>query len=206
MRQILSTALVALFVAALTAVSVSALAQSEPATNSTYSPAAGLNADTVDHKHAVGFTNKAGARRNKLVATNKYGLLPSNIVKPLWGAIKNKPAGFADGVDDQGVTGVTVTRLSAADTIPASSGGSKFSPDCPSGSAVVGGGYYAQRAETTVPVSQAIGSAWYVFFENPIANPDDVTVFVQCLSVTPGWSLTTAGKATSARIPKRASR
>ena len=30
------------------------------------------------------------------LADNAYGFLPSNIVKPYWGYIKNKPAGFAD--------------------------------------------------------------------------------------------------------------
>ena len=28
-----------------------------------------------------------------------------------WNAISNRPAGFADGVDDQGVTGLTITRV-----------------------------------------------------------------------------------------------
>ena len=99
MRQVLSTAITALVVAALTAVTVSALAQDAPTTERTISPAAvsNINAHRVDGKHAVGFTNKPLARRNKLVATNKQGLLPSNIVKPLWGAIKHKPAALADG-------------------------------------------------------------------------------------------------------------
>ena len=60
-------------------------------------PAAGINADTVDGRHAVGSGASKAWRARKLVATNKRGLLPSNIVKPYWGAIKNKPAAFADG-------------------------------------------------------------------------------------------------------------
>jgi hypothetical protein len=36
------------------------------------------------------------------VATNAKGYLPANIVNPQWSSIKNKPAGFADGVDDIG--------------------------------------------------------------------------------------------------------
>jgi len=66
--------------------------------------AAGLNADTVDGRHAVGSGASKAKRARKLVATNRKGYLPSNIVKPYWGAIKNKPAGFADGVDDIGPT------------------------------------------------------------------------------------------------------
>jgi hypothetical protein len=106
MRQILSTALVALVVAALTAVTVSALAQSEPTATSTYSPAAvsNINADKVDGRHAVGAKAKIPQRAGKLVATDKHGFLPRNIVKPLWGMIQNMPAGFADGVDDGAFT------------------------------------------------------------------------------------------------------
>jgi len=99
MRQVLSTALTALVVAALTAVTVSALAQDAPAAERTVAPAAvsKINADRVDGKHAIGYTTKRLSRRNKLVATNKQGYLPSNIVKPFWGNVLNKPAPFADG-------------------------------------------------------------------------------------------------------------
>jgi hypothetical protein len=65
---------------------------------------AGLNADKVDGKHAVGYTNNRRLRRNKLVATNRRGFLPSNIVQPFWAYIQNMPPGFADGVDDVGYT------------------------------------------------------------------------------------------------------
>jgi len=64
------------------------------------------NADKVDGRHAVGSGASKAKRARKLVATNASGRLPSNIVKPYWGAIKNKPPGFADGVDDVG-TGYT---------------------------------------------------------------------------------------------------
>ena len=60
-------------------------------------PAAGLNADTVDGRHAVGSGASKAKRARKLVATNSSGFLPSNIVKPKWGFIKNKPGILADG-------------------------------------------------------------------------------------------------------------
>ena len=41
----------------------------------------GLNADQVDGKHAVGAKAKVAKRKNKLVATNKQGYLPDNIVR-----------------------------------------------------------------------------------------------------------------------------
>ncbi|HET7734939.1 MAG TPA: hypothetical protein VFK52_03110 [Nocardioidaceae bacterium] len=41
----------------------------------------GLNADQVDGKHAVGAKTPIAKRKNKLVATNKQGFLPSSIIK-----------------------------------------------------------------------------------------------------------------------------
>jgi len=41
----------------------------------------GLNADQVDGKHAVGAKAPVAKRKNKLVATNKAGYLPDNIVR-----------------------------------------------------------------------------------------------------------------------------
>lgn len=61
------------------------------------SPAAGLDADTVDGKHAVAATNRVGRRANKLVATNRAGQLPSNILRPLWRLLQGIPAILADG-------------------------------------------------------------------------------------------------------------
>ena len=95
MRQILSTALVAVIVGALAGVTAGTLAQAEP--GSAVEPTAKVrNADRVDGKHAVAYTNKRGVRAGKLVATNARGLLPSNIVQPYWGYIKNKPGILAD--------------------------------------------------------------------------------------------------------------
>jgi hypothetical protein len=61
-------------------------------------PAAGINADRVDGKHAVSATGKTKQRAGKLVATNKQGLLPSNILRPIWSLIQGVPAILADGL------------------------------------------------------------------------------------------------------------
>ena len=97
MRQIISTALVAVIVSLLTVTAMGVLAQDEPATTErAITPAAGINAASVDGKSAVGYTSKRGRRVGKLVATNAKGELPSNIVRPYWGFIKNKPGILAD--------------------------------------------------------------------------------------------------------------
>lgn len=110
MRQVLSTALVALVVGSLAGVTASVLAQSPE--EDVISPAAvsNINAHRVDGKHAVSAGTSPANRAGKLVATDKAGKLPSNIVDPFWGGIKNIPAGFADGVDD----GDTTTSYIAA--------------------------------------------------------------------------------------------
>jgi hypothetical protein len=98
MRNILSTALVALIVGTLAGATVSTLAQSEPSKDRLVAPAAKVgNADMVDGKHAVSYTNLPGKRANKISATNSNGELPPNIVRPMWNLIQDKPATFADG-------------------------------------------------------------------------------------------------------------
>lgn len=104
MRHILSTALVALIVGSLASITVGALAQSEPESDDISTAAVRVaNSDKVDGRHAVGAAATKANRANKLVATNRYGMLPGNIVKPYWGMIRNKPAGFADGKDNVGI-------------------------------------------------------------------------------------------------------
>ncbi len=106
MRQIISTAVVAVIVGAVAGATMGAVAQSGPAatTEQVISPAtvSNINAHKVDGRHAVGSGASKAKRAGKLVATSSSGYLPSNIVKPYWGAIRNKPAGFADGVDNVG--------------------------------------------------------------------------------------------------------
>ena len=82
------------------------------------------NADQVDYKNAVGAKASREERAKKLVATNREGRLPSNILEPLWKLMKGIPAiladgqitwaelvgipaGFADGTDDVGYKSAT---------------------------------------------------------------------------------------------------
>lgn len=103
MRHILSTAITAVVVSLLTLTVAGAMAQTEPApepgTDGAIAPSAvrASNSDRVDGRHAVGAAATKAQRANKLVATNRFGMLPGNIVKPFWGLIQNKPADLADG-------------------------------------------------------------------------------------------------------------
>ena len=81
MRQLVSTAIVALIVGTLAGASVSALAQEPEAVAP--AGASSINADRLDGRHAVGATAPRAARAGKLVATDAAGYLPANIVKNL---------------------------------------------------------------------------------------------------------------------------
>jgi hypothetical protein len=113
MRQIISTAVVAVVVSLVTVTAVGALAQDEPAPAAQQAivPAVtSINAHKVDGRHALSASASRAKRRGKLVATNRQGYLPSNIIKPAWHLIEGTPAGFADGVDNVGVTAFTTSR------------------------------------------------------------------------------------------------
>ena len=205
MRQVLSTALVALIVGALAGVTASTFAQSPDEQTRTVEPAAvsNINAHRVDGKHAVGFTNKRLARRNKLVATNKQGFLPSNIVKPLWGTIKHKPAGFADGIDNEGVTNISVTQVSHGEIVPGTTGW--VYATCPAGSVVVGGGHAKGTSLLyDVIVSRATDDrTWGLYITNQYGSSVGVTAYAMCLTVEPGATVATVrtGTRVTAKSP-----
>lgn len=207
MRHILSTAIVAVVVSLLTLTVAGAVAQ-EPTAEAerTITPSAATgNADRVDGRHAVGFTFKRGARAGKLVATNASGELPSNIVRPYWGLIRNrpsilsddkiswgevvgKPAGFADGVDDAGVTAMHVRRLRTDYSV----GPGSFSRtvSCPAGSFVVGGGY--ENPVTSVTILRSYpddGDTWTVYGVNGYGSNVILTVYATCLRSTPAGAI-----------------
>jgi hypothetical protein len=56
-----------------------------------------VNADTVDRRDAVGATASRAERAKNLVATNREGRLPANIIEPLWKLMRGIPAVLADG-------------------------------------------------------------------------------------------------------------
>ncbi len=198
MRQVLSTALVALIVGALAGGAVGALAQSpeESAIGPSAITPAGINAATVDGKSAVGFTKDRLRRKNKLVATNRYGFLPPNIVKHKWGLISGKPAGFADGVDNAGVTGVKLTYVeTATHTLPAGVGMADTA-FCPPGTQVTGGGFYSSGYGFDLNRSQPYDNlaGWAVGGRNTTGGSIDVITMAVCMGTTPSGALTTATK------------
>jgi hypothetical protein len=184
-RQLLSTAIVALVVAALTAVTVSAVAQSPAETP--VSPAA-LNADTVDGLHAVKATKNTKARANKLVATNAKGFLPSNIVKA--------------------VTGVKVTRVAGPKSSPQADGVTFAYAYCPEGSLIVGGGADidtgndGSAANVTHFLSNQPGGPrnWFARAWKQLGTGGtyQVQAFAICLSTEPAGYLSLAGKVNNA--------
>ena len=79
--------------------------------------AAGVNADTVDGKHAVSATGKPGARKNRLVAFSAKGYLPDNVIR------KARDADRLDGLDSTAfatlaaLQGLTATLQSPAGAV-----------------------------------------------------------------------------------------
>ena len=116
----------------------------EGAQSSAFTPAAVANADKVDGRHAVGFGATKKQRATKLVATNKSGLLPSNIVKPKWSLIQGMPAGFKDGKDNRGVTKFYVKEKTT--TANAVVGSGDLNIRCDTGDFATGGSIYALPA------------------------------------------------------------
>jgi hypothetical protein len=198
MRQVLSTAIVAVIVSLLTLTVAGALAQSpedqaiEPAA---VGPAAvsKVNADKVDGKHAVGYTTSKTARKGKLVATNTKGLLPPNIVKPPWSGITGMPAGFADGIDNAGVTGVKLIYVEVPNTLAP---GAQMADVawCPPGTKVAGGGFWSGAfgfdLVRSQPRSDFLG--WIAGGRNTTGGSIDVATMAICMQTTPSGALTTA--------------
>ena len=210
MRQIISTAVVAVIVGALAGATMSAVAQTEPAAERAISPAAGINAATVDGKSAVGYTTRKLARRGKLVATNRRGELPSNIVRPLWRLmvgtpatfadgqvgwteVVGTPAGFADGVDNEGVTGITITRVAnvASVSVLANQTGTQDTT-CPAGSVVIGGGM--NGSNLVVEDSYPSGNGWFVRGNAVEGVNGSFRGWAMCMTVDPAAGITTAKK------------
>ena len=194
MRHVLSTAIVALVVGSVAGATVSALAQ-EPESVAP-SAVSNINAHRVDGFHAVGAGASRATRAGKLVATNRAGLLPSNIVRPTWNLIEGIPKGFADGVDD-GITKVTITRVSGSMvTVGAGLGGSATA-ECPPGARAVGGGFSAGTSNPPkfwILSSRANAAGrWHISGMNTSeAFETEIQAHVVCLSTTPSTALATA--------------
>ena len=162
---------------------------------------AGLNADTVDGKHAVSYTNKRGARKNRLVATNRRGELPPNIVRPRWNLIQRVPDGFKDGVDDVGVAKIKLTKVVTEPVTVAPGGGENLVAWCPSGTVAAGGGYEMVGNVEDGVVYESMPrsglSGWGAGLKVlPTAGGSiDFYVYAICMSTQPGGALVTASRA-----------
>jgi microcystin-dependent protein len=88
-----------------------------------------INAHKVDGRHAVSAKASRARRAGKLVATNKQGYLPANIIKPAWRLIQDKPASTKSTGGSQAHTNmqpfVTLNCIIAlAGVFPSRNGGS----------------------------------------------------------------------------------
>jgi len=147
------------------------------------------NADSVDGQHAVKYSTKKSKRANKLVATNAAGYLPSNIVKPRWGYIKNKPAGFADNKDNVGVARLAIKQANGYKSFAAGATGS-VEVACPAGSKVVGGGFSQPSFDVRITVSRPYGlDTWKVWALNLGTVTRAVSVYALCVATVPGGAL-----------------
>jgi len=191
------------------------VAQSEPAAEQAIVPA-GLNADKIDGRHAVGHGASARKRAGKLVATNKKGQLPSNIVKPAWRLILGKPAafrdgqigwgevqgmppGFADGVDHMGMTGITLTRHGKTYDLPKETE-DHFTLPCPTGKLVSGGFWVADPENMRMERSRPIDNSWQVGAHNVSTLQGlQLDVYVICMSTDPGSAIIVAKKGKTSR-------
>jgi hypothetical protein len=191
-------------------------------------PSAGLNADKVDGKDAVAATGKAAQRANKLVATNKQGLLPANILRPLWsllqgipavladgqvswGEVANPPAGFADGVDDAGVTGVKLTKSYGPLVSVPVNDSKTATADCPSDSRVTGGGFSVTFADKDTALLYSLpedADTWIIGVSNfSDTHTFSIRAVAVCMSVEPAGALTVASKGVApAKLKKQTKR
>lgn len=185
-RQVIAYIVAMMLVAAFVAVPTVART-TDPGVDQVVLAAQGTgNADMVDGRDAVKFTENRDRRAGKLVATNHKGYLPSNIVKPYWGNIKNMPGGFADGTDDKGVVKlqVRIVESSTRTLSPGESGSIKAS--CAQHYYVVGGGYYGPDALAVYKSYPSDSRSWRVAAENTAASSDvDLTAFAVCLIARP---------------------
>jgi hypothetical protein len=136
-------------------------------------------------------------------------------VKPLWTLIQGipgvladglvgfnevaaMPAGFADGVDNEGVTGVKLTRVNGTAVSVAAATYGSAAATCPAGSSVTGGGFYATsitdfNLASSLPVAGGL-AGWSVDGRNNGAASLSITAYAVCMSVEPAGAFTTAKK------------
>jgi hypothetical protein len=185
--------------------------------------AAGVNADTVDGKHAIKSTGDKNKRKDKLMAFAASGYLPSNIVKggiatlaalksavgavneadnPVhWNQLQGVPGGIADGVDNEGITAIKLTRVqgssvTVAAATPVNVYEASASIPCPPGATVTGGGAFSSSRYMNITTScPADAATWLVFVTNTDQTSSHTfNAYAICMSIEPAGALTTARK------------
>lgn len=111
-----------------------------------------------------------------------------------WNAIPNKPAGFADAVDD-GMIRVMLTTVQNQGTvaIPVGEVGDLAVP-CPAGK-VVAGGFGQGASNLRITDSYPQDNGWIIGFKKMEAGNPTVRVYAICMTTEPTTAITTAKKA-----------
>jgi hypothetical protein len=109
-----------------------------------------------------------------------------------WNAIANKPAGFADGADNEGVTAVKIkTVTSTTPAIVAAGNLGEDYVDCPTGFLAVGGGYhlggtFVDLANLVIWHAGAMDvDTWQVSGYKPSGGSVTITAQVTCMRAEP---------------------
>ena len=120
-----------------------------------------------------------------------------------WSELQGIPAGFADGVDNVGVTGLTVTMKTALSTILANDTGG-VEADCPAGTTLIGGGHWTNSWLTyNVDSYPNYGrTGWYAGFRNTSGLSASISAYAFCLSTQGSGTVTPAGRAHGASVSK----
>ena len=150
-----------------------------------------INANKVDGKHAVGAKASRAKRRGKLVATNRQGYLPSNIVKPAWHLILGVPAPFADGVDNEGITGLKLTTYTSTPlAVPLPGGPYAFDYSCPSGKLMSGGYHNGFPSDVFVNSSFPLTpTTWRIWARSSSATSRVVYIWLNCMTTEPAGGI-----------------
>ena len=106
-----------------------------------------------------------------------------------WNAIPDKPAGFADGVDNEGVTSVRIRTVTSTPSTIAAPGTASITADCPAGFLAVGGGYILIQGELDFFIydnGALDADTWLIDVWNPVGAAVIVAAQVHCLRAEPG--------------------
>jgi len=114
-----------------------------------------------------------------------------------WGDINYKPAGFADGVDNEGITGITLTRKWGTGVVLDAGSWGYAQVGCPAGSKVTGGGAATTDRTMYITDSWPVDAiTWGVKVNNAseYMASAELIPFAICMSTNPPSTIATAKK------------